>query len=125
MPGTGTDAPAAGQNSGPGKGGGGGGTGKGSSRALDAYVSRVRTVLDRNKKYPSSTGARSGIVEVSFTIRRDGSVAGTRIASGSGDSSFDDEALALVKRVTPFAPIPPEVGRESLTLSVPIVFRRR
>ncbi|MDR2349831.1 MAG: energy transducer TonB [Deltaproteobacteria bacterium] len=118
-------APSAGQSLGTGQGGFGGGTGKGAKKMLDSYVSKVRSRLDRNKKYPNRAEANNGVVEVNFTILSDGRVAGTRIVASSGHAALDDEVLALVRRVEPFAPIPPEIGRERLNLTVPVVFSRR
>jgi protein TonB len=118
-------APAAGQSIGPGQGGFGGGTGKGTKKLLDSYVSKVRSRMDRNKKYPARTEAKSGVVEVNFTILADGKVTGTKIVASSGHSALDDEVLALVRRVTPFAPIPTELQREQLNITVPVVFTRR
>jgi protein TonB len=118
-------APAAGQSIGPGQGGFGGGTGKGTKKLLDSYVSKVRSRMDRNKKYPARTDAKNGVVEVNFTILSDGRVVGTKIVASSGHAALDDEVLALVRRVTPFAPIPAELQREQLNITVPVVFTRR
>jgi protein TonB len=117
--------PAAGQSIGPGQGGFGGGTGKGTKKLLDSYVSKVRSRMDRNKKYPARSEAKSGVVEVNFTIHSDGKVTGARIVASSGHAALDDEVMALVRRVTPFAPIPAELQREQLNLTVPVVFTRR
>ncbi|MDR1083539.1 MAG: energy transducer TonB [Deltaproteobacteria bacterium] len=117
----------AGGGPGDGQGGYGGGTGRGSPKVLDAYVSKVRLRLDRKKKYPSEAAARNlkGIVEINFTISQDGQVTRPRIVQGSGHSSLDDEVMALVRRVSPLPPIPAEINRTSLNLTVPVQFSRR
>jgi protein TonB len=51
-------------------------------------------------------------------------VVASRIAHSSGYAALDAEALALVQRVDPFPPPPPEFNG-SLTLTVPIVFKIR
>ena len=84
------EAPAAGQSMGPGQGGFGGGTGKGTKKLLDSYVSKVRSRMDRNKKYPARLEAKSGVVEVNFTIHSDGNVTRARIVASSGHEAFDD-----------------------------------
>jgi protein TonB len=66
-----------------------------------------------------------GIVEVNFTISQDGQVSRARIVRGSGHSSLDDEVIALVKRVSPLPPIPTEINRTTLNLTVPVQFTRR
>ncbi|MDR2460362.1 MAG: energy transducer TonB [Deltaproteobacteria bacterium] len=124
--GEGNLAPSAGQSVGTlGPGGQGGGTGKGTARILDSYISKVRNKMDRNKKYPTRTNATSGVVEINFTILSSGQVVGAKIVASSGNDAFDDEVMALLRRVSPFAPIPAELGRDSLNLTVPVVFSRR
>ncbi|MDR2354497.1 MAG: energy transducer TonB [Deltaproteobacteria bacterium] len=121
----GNHAPSAGQTTGSGQGGFGGGTGQGSRKMLDSYISKVRNRMDRNKKYPNRAESKNGVVEINFTILADGAVTGAKIVTSSGHSALDDEVMALVRRVTPFAPIPPEIGRDRLNLTVPVVFSRR
>jgi protein TonB len=129
----GPPAPAAGQragagDSGPsggpgsGRGGTGGGSGRGGRGILDAYVSKVRNRMDRNKKYPARGRDLTGKVDVNFTVKADGSVSGARIVASSGHDLLDDEVMALVRRVAPFAPIPAELGRDSINITVPVVF---
>ncbi|MDR2421841.1 MAG: TonB C-terminal domain-containing protein [Deltaproteobacteria bacterium] len=117
----------AGGGPGDGQGGLGGGTGRGNPRVLDAYVSKIRVRLDRNKKYPTEAIAKNlrGIVEINFTIAQNGMVSRPRIVHSSGHSSLDDEVVALVQRVSPLPPIPTEINRTSLNLTVPVQFARR
>lgn len=117
--------PAGGSLRGIGEGGFGGGTGKGTKKLLDAYVSKVQFLLERNKKYPSRADRKSGVVELNFTILKDGAVIGEKIVSSSGYEAFDLEALSLIKRVSPFAPIPTELGRERINLTLPVMFVKR
>ena len=112
---------------GAGRGGAGGGTGPGSKNALQAYSSQIRRRLERNKKYPPAAQSKrlTGVVTVSFTVNRNGSVSGARLVRSSGQSLLDDEVLALLRRVAPLPPIPPEVTQNSVTLTVPISFSVR
>ncbi|MDR0881476.1 MAG: energy transducer TonB [Candidatus Adiutrix sp.] len=127
------DAPAAsqglagGRGIGPGQGGAGGGTGQGTKNALQAYSSQIRRRLERNKKYPPAAQSKriTGVATISFTVHRNGSVSGARLVRSSGQNILDDEVLALLRRVAPLPPIPPEVTQNSVTLTVPISFSVR
>jgi protein TonB len=81
--------------------------------------------MDRNKKYPARGRDLTGQVGVNFTVRSDGSVTGAKIVSSSGHELLDDEVMALVRRVQPFSPIPAELGKDSINITVPVVFSGR
>lgn len=113
-----------GGNEGPGKGGQGGGTGQGNPKAEKAYLAKIRNKINRLKKYPPAAKSQKleGVVTVNFTINRSGAVTSARIVSGSGHSLLDQEVTALMKRVSPFPPMPDEMAKNSLNLTVPIQF---
>jgi protein TonB len=46
----------------------------------------------------------------------------SRVERSSGVSELDEEALALLHRVQPFPPLPPELPGERVNLTVPIRF---
>ena len=112
---------------GQGRGGEGGGSGRGTRDAMKAYQSQVRRKLERNKKYPQGAQARNitGVATISFTIHRNGSVSGTRLAKSSGHAILDDEVVALLQRTAPMPAIPPEIPANAISLSVPIRFSVR
>lgn len=90
--------------------------------AVSNYPGQVARKLTRAAR---STRARDrGEVLVSFTVSRNGSVSGVRIARGSGSQQLDQAALATVNRAAPFPPIPEASGRANWTFSLPIAFSR-
>jgi len=109
---------------GPGLGGTKGGTGIGNPNAFNAYKAKIRQKLERNKKYPPSARSRkiSGVVKVSFIIIRDGSIRSPKLVESSGEQILDDEAMALLARVSPLPPIPDSIMGENLQLNVPLEF---
>jgi protein TonB len=120
----------AGARPGPGGSGPGGtpqGTGGGTSDAALAYRNRIRQRLERSKKYPPASQSRheTGVAVVSFIVQRDGTVTAPQLETSSGHKRLDDEALALLSRVSPLPPFPPEVSGSSMPLSVPLRFSRR
>lgn len=50
---------------------------------------------------------------VTFTIRRDGSVTGLRLAQSSGNYALDTSAQRAILEAAPFPPLPPQFERDS------------
>ncbi len=99
-----------------------------SARATAAsWRSRLLAHLNRNKRYPGEARARGeqGQPRVAFTIDRSGRVLGARLVGGSGSGTLDEEALAMVRRASPFPPPPPEVAGGPFTFTVPVNFSMR
>jgi periplasmic protein TonB len=61
-------------------------------------------------------------VVVGFVLDRLGHVLSRRIVKGSGDASFDAEALDMVQRSDPVPAPPPVVADQGLTFSLPVIF---
>ena len=114
----------AGGGIGTGRGGVGGGTGLGNPNALNAYAAQIRAKLNRYKKYPPEAAIRriGGVATVNFTVNRQGEVISFRLARSSGQPMLDQEALALLKRCSPFPPMPEGLPPNTLNLTVPINF---
>lgn len=112
---------------GTGRGGTGGGSGIGNPNALKAYTSKIRAKLNRLKKYPPAAASQkiSGVVTVNFTVNRQGAVISSRMVKSSGHPVLDQEAMALLKRCSPFPPMPKDLSQNSLNLTVPISFKTK
>jgi protein TonB len=118
---SGTEASGTGDT---GPGGTPGGRGAGNPNELDAYTAAVRRRLERRKKYPPAAQARRivGVVRVSFTVLKDGTIRSPSLLESSGHGILDDEAMALLARSSPLPPIPESTGLSSLNISVPFRF---
>jgi protein TonB len=79
--------------------------------------------LDRYKRFPP--GARTGTVQVAFSIDRGGRVLSARLTGSSGDTALDEEAVSMVRRASP-VPAPPSGvgGGGAIALAVPVRFNR-
>lgn len=122
---SGADKNAIKSGGGQGRGGIGGGQGQGNPKAKSAYTSKIRQKLVRLLKYPPEAKAKrlSGVTTVNFTVNRQGAVISSRLVKSSGNEAFDREALAVLKRASPFSPMPEELSESTLSLTVPISFR--
>lgn len=112
------------QTSGQGRGGSGGETGQGNPDAQKAYLAHILKKLNRHKKYPAAAKANrlAGVVTVNFSVNRQGQVTSSRLVKSSGHVALDQEAMALLKRVSPFQAMPEAVSVNSMNLNVPIRF---
>lgn len=94
---------------------------KAKKRELD-YYSLVSAHLNRKKRYPKTAkkAREQGIVTVRFTIHRNGDVSNISIKRSSGHTILDAATLDLMRRVSPLPRIPKSLGKDSVTLSLPI-----
>lgn len=99
------------------------------SRALlpDNYRAGLSAALRRHLRYPMLARERGleGEVIVQFSVARDGAVRGVRILRSSGVGEFDNEAVALLARVSPLPPLPGSWPAEEAMFAAPIRFSLR
>jgi protein TonB len=114
----------AGGGDGRGSGGTGGGVGRGNPDRFNAYITQIQRKLNRYKKYPPEAKSQGvvGQVKVSFSIDKEGQVTSPRLVESSGSRALDNEVMALLKRISPVPAIPPELNRQSMSLTIPVVF---
>lgn len=106
-----------------GRAGAGGRLENGGSADISSYRSRVFAHLQRYKSYPSGASRRGlRAATVRFVISSSGSVTSASLGQSSGAPAFDQAALSMVRRASPFPPIPPGLGR-SLSFNAPIRFQ--
>jgi periplasmic protein TonB len=99
----------------------------GAARLQLTWNKQLVAHLNRFKRYPKDARARAiqGEVSVTFTIDRAGQVVASRILRGSGSSSLDDEALAVLRRASPLPSPPALVAGATFDLTIPIKFKIR
>jgi protein TonB len=62
------------------------------------------------------------VARVTFTVTASGGLPAASLNDSSGFSILDQAALAMVRRAAPYPAIPPELGRRTVTVTVPIRF---
>lgn len=89
-----------------------------------AWLGELRAKLLRVKQYPAAAAAehRTGTVQLSFTVSRDGRVLSRHIQRSSGSSALDQEVLAMIERAQPLPPFPPSMPQAQTALTVPVTF---
>jgi periplasmic protein TonB len=99
------------------------GTGDSAQRVRVTWQKELVAHFDKHKRYPSDRSRQSAEVLVNFVLDRTGHVLSTSIARGSGDPSFDEAALAMIRRSDPVPRPPPLVADEGLSFTLPVIFR--
>jgi TonB family protein len=79
--------------------------------------------LDKHKRYPAERSQKSAEIVISFALDRMGKVLSMNIVKGSGDTAFDEAALAMVRRSDPVPQPPPLIADEGLSFTLPVIFR--
>jgi TonB family protein len=77
---------------------------------------------------PATSGASTAIqsaaeILVGFELDETGRVLSSNVVQGSGDASFDEAALAMIRRSDPVPKPPAAVVAEGLTFTLPVIFR--
>jgi periplasmic protein TonB len=98
-----------------------------SQAQIRSWYSKIVTQLERHKSYPQAAQARgeAGVVELAFSIDRQGRVLSSAIVRSSGSAALDQETIATVRRAQPF-PLPP-AGLDDATFdfTLPVRFNIR
>jgi protein TonB len=90
---------------------------------LAEYIGRLRSALERSKRYPASAGGASGTVSLRFTVNRSGAVTGHTITRSSGNAALDGAVRSMIQNAS--LPSIPEGLPNSITVGVPVNFRVR
>ena len=78
-------------------------------REHERWAIKMSQRLQRFKRYPEAAERRGikGVTIVRFTVDRSGQLVASEVLQSSGSPILDEEALALLKRASPF-PAPPD-----------------
>jgi protein TonB len=99
------------------------GTGEAARRIRATWTKELVAHLDRHKRYPAERQQKTAEITINFELDRSGHVISTSIVKGSGDTAFDEAALAMVRRSDPVPQPPPLVADEGLNFTLPVIFR--
>jgi TonB family protein len=99
------------------------GSGETARRVRATWQKELVAHLDKHKKYPSERSQKAAEIYVRFTLDRMGHVLSAAIEKSSGDTAFDEAALAMVRRSDPVPQPPPLVADDGLSFTLPVIFR--
>lgn len=104
------------------------GTGTGddlrAQEARDDWYALIFADLARKKRYPREARreGQEGTPTVRFTVNRRGRVSNISITRSSGHELLDQATIKLIRRAAPLPPMPRAMGRDSVTMSLPIAY---
>jgi TonB family protein len=99
------------------------GIGESARRVRLSWQKELAAHFDRHKRYPTDRASKAAEIVVSFELDRTGHILSSGVVRSSGDSSFDEAALAMLRRSDPVPVPPPLVADEGLTFTLPVIFR--
>ena len=100
-------------------------SGASAASAAASYRSILVAHLQRFKQFPSGAASNEqGLVQVGFTVTRNGRVTGSRVVRSSGFASIDRAALEMLQRAQPLPSFPPEMRQASDSFTAPVNFTR-
>ena len=95
----------------------------GDTTAHTAYLGTLRSHIEKNKVNPRTEIIGTAVIR--FTVDASGGLSARRITKSSGSKVLDDAALASIEKAAPFPPIPRNLERQQLEISVPFKFTVR
>ena len=85
---------------------------------------QISAIFERHKRYPKVSKLREAKVKVSLVLDRLGKVVQLGILQSSGDSLFDEEALAMIRRSEKEIPRPKfELTQDTVSYSLDVNFK--
>jgi periplasmic protein TonB len=99
------------------------GTGESARRVRAAWQKELIAHFNQHKRYPPNGSLDSAEILVNFVLDHDGRVLSSAIVRGSGDASFDEAALTMIRRSDPVPKPPPLVVQQGLSFTLPVIFR--
>ncbi|MDX2201944.1 MAG: energy transducer TonB [Hyphomicrobiaceae bacterium] len=84
----------------------------------------MKARIETHKRYPQQARSRGeqGTSKVQFSIDRKGNLLEASILESSGHPTLDEEAVAVLRRASPFPPPPSHMQGESIVLTLPLSF---
>jgi protein TonB len=101
------------------------GIGVSAQRVRATWQKELIAHFNRHKRYPANRAAQAAEILVSFELDEAGRVLSASIVRGSGDASFDDAAMAMIRRSDPVPRPPVVVVQDGLSFTLPVIFRAR
>ncbi len=98
------------------------GIGLSAQRARATWEKELIAHFNRHKRYPTNRNGKAAEILVTFDLDATGHVLSSSIVQGSGDASFDEAALAMIRRSDPVPTPPAAVVQEGLSFTLPVNF---
>jgi protein TonB len=98
--------------------------GEQAEKEMLTYQDIIKQRIQQARKYPADA-RKNGIeggVEMAFTVMKQGGLKDVQITGASGHALLDEEALATIRRASPFPEMPAGYAGQEMTMRVKIIF---
>ncbi len=85
---------------------------------IDSWRQKVERIGNLNYPDEAKTKRLSGSLMLDVAIKPDGSLKNVRIVRSSGHRALDNGAIRIVRMASPFAPLPPEIRKNTDILHI-------
>ena len=98
-----------------------------SAAEVNEWHKGIFAQIQRHKDYPIAARARGekGVVQLAFSIDREGRVTASRVARASGHAALDRAAMETLQKAQPFPPPPADMPGAEFSFTVPVAFSIR
>jgi protein TonB len=100
------------------------GTAQSRQRMRVTWQRELASHLDKHKRYPADRAQQQVQVVLAMVLDRTGRVVSATVTTSSGDTAFDQAAVAMLQRASPVPAPPPLVADEGLSFTLPVQFTR-
>ncbi len=95
------------------------------SQAMSEYLRKVRERIKDNFVYPwaAKQDQLQGVVKLGLRLDSTGALLEVEIKQSSGYSMLDENAVSMVKKLSPYPPFPAELKQKELRRDLPIIYK--
>ncbi|MFH1281913.1 MAG: energy transducer TonB, partial [Candidatus Omnitrophota bacterium] len=92
---------------------------------MSEYVRKITKRLQDNFVYPwtAKRDQLQGLVRLGLRLDSLGTLLDVEIKQSSGYSIFDENAVSMIKKLSPYPPLPSKLNQEELRIDIPIVYK--
>ena len=101
------------------------GIGKDKLRLSAEWGKQISAYFELHKRYPQVKKHKTASVKVSLVLNRLGNVVSVGVLESSGDTAFDEAAIAMIRRSDPVPRPPAELTQDQFSYSLNVNFNER
>ncbi|MDD5731134.1 MAG: TonB family protein [Candidatus Omnitrophica bacterium] len=95
------------------------------SQAMSEYMRKITTRIQDNFVYPwaAKQDQMQGTVILGLRLDSTGALLEIEVKQSSGYNIFDENAVNMVRKLSPYPPFPAELNKKELRIDIPIVYK--
>jgi len=95
------------------------------SQAMSEYMHKISKRIQDNFVYPwaAKQSKMQGEVRLGLRLDSTGTLLEVEVKQSSGYNIFDENAVSMVKKLSPYPPFPAELNQKELRIDLPIVYK--